>query len=114
MVNDGMGERRGGPISSADDADMNIPESDVIGHGLLSRFHEGCRCVWCTNQARERCCGCQLCKQARSVDPYFHLTRGVGKPGLLTAGPDTTNPEEVPSRGPTVARQSGARRFSLR
>lgn len=52
--------------------------SEVIGHGLLSRFHAGCRCEWCTTQACEQGCGCQPCTQSRSVDPYFHI-------GLRTA-----------------------------
>lgn len=25
----------------------------VTGHGLLSRFHAGCRCGWCASRARE-------------------------------------------------------------
>ena len=35
-------------ISCAAGADALTRESDAIDHGLLSRFHAGCRCVWCT------------------------------------------------------------------
>ena len=84
-MSDGTGNRRRGATSGATGAGVLIPESDVIGHGLLSRFHAGCRCAWCTTQARERACGCEPCTQSRSVDPYFHLEHGASRPSLLTA-----------------------------
>lgn len=85
---DGKVNRRS--ICGAAGAGARIPESDVIGHGLLSRFHAGCRCAWCTSQARERGCGCEPCTQSRSVDPYFHLGRGTSRPSLLTARTERT------------------------
>jgi hypothetical protein len=45
-------------------------QPDVVGHGLLSRFHAGCRCPWCTSVCRERECPCQVCTACRSVSPY--------------------------------------------
>ena len=44
---------------------------DVTGHGLLSRFHDGCRCPWCTSRARERQCLCPDCLAVRTTGVYF-------------------------------------------
>jgi len=44
--------------------------ADVAGHGLLSRFHAGCRCGWCSSRAREDTCGCGPCRACRA-HPYF-------------------------------------------
>jgi len=49
--------------------------ADVAGHGLLSRFHAGCRCGWCCSRAREGRCGCGPCVACR-VHTYFVLPRG--------------------------------------
>ena len=57
LVNDKV-ESRSGVISGVVGKYVLTPESSVIGHGLLSRFHAGCRCGWCTTQALERSCGC--------------------------------------------------------
>ncbi len=48
---------------------------DVTGHGLLSRFHAGCRCGWCSSRARETTCGCAPCLACRT-HPYFVLSAG--------------------------------------
>ena len=39
--------------------------ADVTGHGVLSRFHTGCRCGWCESQAREHDCPCPACAAVR-------------------------------------------------
>jgi hypothetical protein len=44
---------------------------DVAGHGLLSRFHDGCRCPWCTSRARESQCLCPDCLEVRTTGVYF-------------------------------------------
>jgi hypothetical protein len=49
--------------------------ADVAGHGLLSRFHDGCRCGWCCSRAREGTCGCTLCAACRA-STYVVLPRG--------------------------------------
>jgi hypothetical protein len=85
-VSGSKANHRGGSLSGAADARARIPEPDVIGHGLLSRFHAGCQCAWCTTQARERACGCQSCTQSRSLDPYFHLERAGSRPWLQRTG----------------------------
>lgn len=84
-MSDSKTNHRGGSLSGAADAGVRISQSDVNGHGLLSRFHAGCRCAWCTTQARERACGCESCTQSRSVDPYFHRERAGSRQWLLTA-----------------------------
>ena len=48
---------------------------DVAGHGLLSRFHTGCRCGWCSSRARETTCGCAPCLAYRA-HPYVVLPAG--------------------------------------
>jgi hypothetical protein len=40
--------------------------ADVAGHGLLTRFHEGCRCGWCASRAREGTCPCPACVKVRA------------------------------------------------
>jgi len=40
--------------------------ANVAGHGLLSHFHNGCRCPWCASQARERDCCCGACAAVRA------------------------------------------------
>ncbi len=54
---------------------------DVVGHGLLSRFHDGCRCPWCTSVDRERTCSCQDCVGLRTTSPYIELLKALpGEP----------------------------------
>jgi len=47
---------------------------DVTGHGLLARFHEGCRCPWCTSRARECPCLCPDCVAVKTTGVYVILT----------------------------------------
>ncbi|MGH3671621.1 MAG: hypothetical protein ACRDSH_13455, partial [Pseudonocardiaceae bacterium] len=49
--------------------------ADVTGHGLLSRFHAGCRCPWCASRACEGTCGCPPCVACRA-SAYVVLPRG--------------------------------------
>jgi hypothetical protein len=48
---------------------------DVAGHGLLSRFHDGCRCPWCTSRAREPQCLCPDCLEVRTTGFTSHRPR---------------------------------------
>lgn len=43
---------------------------DVAGHGLLTRFHDGCRCPWCVSTARERGCLCGACVAVKTTGVY--------------------------------------------
>lgn len=72
-------------ISTAVSAHTPTPESDVIDNGMPPRFHTCCRCPWCATQLASRAVGCEPCKQARSIDPYFHIGRALSKPRILTA-----------------------------
>lgn len=45
----------------------------VRGHGVLARFHDGCRCPWCMSTARERGCPCPECHGARTTGRYVYL-----------------------------------------
>ncbi|MGH7748361.1 MAG: hypothetical protein ACREQ5_26935 [Candidatus Dormibacteria bacterium] len=49
--------------------------ADVTGHGLLSRFHAGCRCPWCASRAREGACPCAPCTGVRA-HAYVVLPHG--------------------------------------
>ena len=49
--------------------------TDVAGHGLLSRFHAGCRCGWCSSRPREGSCGYGPYRACRA-NTYAALPRG--------------------------------------
>ncbi|MGH3511377.1 MAG: hypothetical protein ACRDRB_03775 [Pseudonocardiaceae bacterium] len=49
--------------------------ADVAGHGVLARFHAGCRCPWCASRAWEGTCGCARCAACRA-NAYVVLPRG--------------------------------------
>lgn len=60
--------------------------STVVGHGLLSRFHQGCRCPWCSAQVWERSCACDACVVLRSVSPFVLPMGDRGEPAGAPAG----------------------------
>lgn len=62
-------------IESARVAKEHVLRLDVAGHGLLSRFHDGCRCAWCTARARERGCLCPECLTVRTAGIYVGPVR---------------------------------------
>jgi hypothetical protein len=55
-------------------------QADCVGHGLLSRWHSGCRCPWCASKCRERGCLCPPCAALKARSPYFELPQDPPNP----------------------------------
>jgi len=86
--------------------------ADVAGHGLLSRFHSGCRCPWCTCQAREHACPCAPCfpPSGRTATSCYPLA-GARERGLANLEPPAGRRRMLPDSTPTAGRfHSGVQR----
>lgn len=60
------------PVNTEKTSHSNRDEN-IIGHGLLPRFHAGCRCDWCVSRCWERSCLCEVCVDMRAKSPYVEL-----------------------------------------
>jgi hypothetical protein len=78
-------------------------QADVTGHGLLDKWHSGCRCPWCVSKARERGCLCPPCAALRASSPYFELPQGPPNPDRRRGATDNPRHRSVP---PTPQRKA--------
>lgn len=61
------------PASPTGAGSYAFAQTDCVGHGTLTAWHDGCRCPWCESKCRERGCLCPPCVALRASSPYVEI-----------------------------------------